>query len=63
MKNISGYNQRTKGAHMKNNDTRKSDTEIVVVNNFDGQDITKLLAEVVAKRIAEEIKKDTSKCA
>ena len=56
-------NSRTKGANMKNNDTRKSDTEIVVVNNFGGQDITKLLAEVVAKRIAEEIKKDTSKCA
>ena len=48
---------------MKNNDARKSDTEIVVVNNFGGQDMTKLLAEVVAKRIAEEIKKDTDKCA
>ena len=48
---------------MKNNDTRKSDTEIVVVNNISGQDITKLLAEVVAKRIAEKIKKDTAKCA
>ena len=48
---------------MKNNDTRKSDTEIVVVNNFDVQDITKLLADVVAKRITEEIRKDTSKCA
>lgn len=48
---------------MKNNDTRKSDTEIFVVNNISGQDITKLLAEVVAKRIAEGIKKDTSKCA
>lgn len=48
---------------MKNNDTRKSDTEIVVVNNISGQDITKLLAEVVAKRIAEETKKDTTKCA
>lgn len=62
MKNISGYNQRTKGAHM-NNDTRKSDTEIVVVNNFGGQDMTKLLAEVIAKTIAEEIKKDTAQCA
>ena len=48
---------------MKNNDTRKSETEIVVVNNFDGQDITKQLAEVVVKRIAEEIKKDSAKCA
>lgn len=48
---------------MKNNDTRKSDTEIVVVNNISGQDITKLLAEVVAKRIAEGIKKDTAQCA
>lgn len=48
---------------MKNNDARKSDTEIVVVNNFGGQDITRLLAEVVAKRIAEGIKKDSAKCA
>ena len=48
---------------MKNNDTRKSDTEIVVVNNFSGQDITKLLAEVVAKRMAKEIMKETDKCA
>ena len=48
---------------MKNNDTRKSDTEIVVVNNISGQDITKLLAEVVAKRIAKEIMKDNNKCA
>lgn len=56
-------NSRTKGANMKNNDTRKSDTEIVVVNNFSGQDITKLLAEVVAKRIAKEIMKETDKCA
>lgn len=48
---------------MKNNDTRKSDTEIVVVNNISRQDITKLLAEVVAKRIADNIKKDTNKCA
>lgn len=48
---------------MKNNDTRKSDTEIVVKNNISGQDITKLLAEVVAKRIVKEITKDTEKCA
>ena len=56
-------NGRTKGANMKNNDTKKSDTEIVVVNNISGQDITKLLAEVVSKRIAKEIMKDTDKCA
>lgn len=48
---------------MKNNDTRKSDTEIVVVNNIGRQDITKLLADVISKRIADKIRKDNTRCA
>lgn len=42
---------------MRKNNTMKSDKEIVVISNIGNQDIVKLYAEIVSKKISETVNK------